>query len=341
MKRVLVAVAGVLILGAVAVLVSLALSPWPSLAIITSFLSYGDRKSDAALETRVPPGIAAQRDIAYGPSSDEVFDLYHREGARARPAIVWVHGGAFVAGTKNGVANYLKILAAHGYTTIAVEYSKGPGTTYPKPVEQVNAALGFVVRHAADLKVDPASIMLAGDSAGAHIAAQLALVTTNPAYASVMGISPQLKPAQLAAMLLVSGVYDPVELNLGGFYGWFNETVLTAYSGTKNFRNDARFKLTSLTHYVTGGFPPTFISSGNADPLAPQAALLATRLRDAGVHVDALFFPENRLPRLAHEYQFNLGEPAGQEALRRICAFLDAAASPASTGSAGVASSLR
>ena len=341
MKRVLVGVASVLVLGAVAVVVLLSLSPWPSLAIITSFLSYGDRKSDAALETRVPPGIAAQHDIAYGSAKDEVLDLYYREGAHARPAIVWVHGGAFVAGTKNGVANYLKILANHGYTTIAVEYSKGPGTTYPTPVEQVNSALGFVVRHAADLKVDPATILLAGDSAGAHIAAQLALITTSPTYASVIGIVPQLKPEQLSAMLLVSGVYDPVELNLGGIYGWFNETVLTAYSGTKNFRSDERFKLTSLTHYVTGAFPQTFISSGNADPLAPQAVLLARRLREAGVHVDALFFPENRVPRLAHEYQFNLGEPAGQEALRRIWTFLDAAASPPSTGSAGVASSFR
>jgi acetyl esterase len=327
MKRVVVGVASVLVVGAVAVVAAVRLSPWPSLAIITSFLSYGDRKSDVKLEKRVPPGIAARRDISYGSAKDEVLDLYYREGARARPTIVWVHGGAFVAGTKSGVANYLKILASHGYTTIAVEYSKGPGTTYPKPLEQVNAALGFVVRHAADLNVDPATILLAGDSAGAHIAGQLALITTNPAYARAIGIAPQLTATQLTATLLLSGVYDPVELNLGGTYGWFNETVLSAYSGTKNFREDERFRLTSITHYVTGAFPQTFISSGNSDPLAPQAVSLARRLADIGVHVDSLFFPANRVPRLAHEYQFNLDEPAGQEALRRIRAFLETAVS--------------
>ena len=331
MNRVVVGVARVLVVVAAAGALSLTLSPWPSLAIITSFLSYGDRKSDAALEKLVPDGIAAQRDIPYGRTKDEVLDIYYRDGAPARPAVVWVHGGAFVAGTKNGVANYLKILANHGYTTIAVEYSKGPGTTYPKPVEQENAALGFVVRHAAELNVDPATILLAGDSAGAHIAGQLALVVTNPEYARAIGIVPQLSAAQLGATLLVSGVYDPVELNLGGTYGWFNETVLTAYSGTRNFRNDERFRLTSITHYVTGAFPRTFISSGNGDPLAPQAAVLAVRLRDVGVHVETLFFPENRLPRLAHEYQFNLDEPAGQESLRRICSFLDLASGVAST----------
>ena len=327
MKRVVVGVASMLVVGVTAGVVSVRLTLWPSLAIITSFLSYGDRVSDAALETRVPPGIAALRDISYGSAKDEVLDLYYREGTRPRPAIVWVHGGAFVAGSKNGVANYLKILASHGYTTIAVEYSKGPRTTYPKPVEQVNAALGFVVRHAADLNVDPATILLGGDSAGAHIAGQLALVTTNPAYARAISIAPLLTPTQLKATLLVSGVYDPVELNLGGTYGWFNEIVLSAYSGTRRFREDERFKLTSITHYVTGAFPPAFISSGNGDPLAPQAMLLARRLSDVGVHVDALFFPANRAPKLKHEYQFNLNEPAGQEALRRILAFLDAAAS--------------
>ena len=331
MKRVLVGVARVLVVVATAGALSLTLSPWPSLAVITSFLSYGDRKSDAALEKLVPDGIAAQRDISYGKAKDEVLDIYYRDGAPARPAVVWVHGGAFVAGTKNGVANYLKILANHGYTTIAVEYSKGPGTTYPTPVEQVNEALGFVVRHAAELNVDPATILLAGDSAGAHIAGQLALIITNPDYAHAIGIAPQLTAAQLGATLLVSGVYDPVELNLGGTYGWFNETVLTAYSGTRNFRNDERFKLTSITHYVTGAFPRTFISSGNGDPLAPQAVLLARRLAEAGVHVETLFFPANRLPRLAHEYQFNLEEPAGKESLRRICSFLDVASGVAST----------
>jgi acetyl esterase/lipase len=333
MNRVVVGIARVLVVVAAAGALSLTLSPWPSLAIITSFLSYGDRKSDAALEKLVPAGIAARRDISYGRAKDEVLDIYYRDGAPARPAIVWVHGGAFVAGTKNGVANYLKILANHGYTTIAVEYSKGPGTTYPKPVEQVNAALGFVVQHAAEFNIDPATILLAGDSAGAHIAGQLALVITNPDYARAIGIAPQLSAAQLGATLLVSGVYDPVELNLGGTYGWFNETVLTAYSGMRNFRDDERFRLTSITHYVTGAFPQTFISSGNGDPLAPQAALLAGRLRDAGVHVETLFFPQDRLPRLAHEYQFKLDEPAGQESLRRIYSFLDAAS--------GVASSLR
>jgi hypothetical protein len=42
-----------------------------------------------------------------------------------------VHGGGFIGGSKDGIANYMRVLAGHGYTTVAVEYSKGYGTTYP------------------------------------------------------------------------------------------------------------------------------------------------------------------------------------------------------------------
>jgi len=324
MKRVLVGVASATVVVTAAIVASVKLNPWPSLAVITYFLSYGDQASDGALQKYVPAGIAARIDVSYGRTKDEALDLYYREGTAAQPAIVWIHGGAFVAGSKSRVANYLKILASHGYTTVAVEYSRGRDTTYPKAVEQVNAALGFVVRHAADLHVDPTTIVLGGDSAGAHIAGQLALITTEPRYAHAVGIKPSIAPRCLAATILLSGVYDPAALDLRGIYRWFNEMVLHAYSGERDFREDARFKLIAIPRYITPAFPPTFISSGNGDPLEPQARAFAEHMRDVGVHIDDLFFPEDRRPRLWHEYQFNLDEPGGQEALERVWAFLDA-----------------
>jgi acetyl esterase/lipase len=100
--------------------------------------------------------------------------------------------------------------------------------------------------------------------------------------------------------------------------------VLWAYLGVKNFRNDERFKQMSVTSHVTGAFPPSFISSGNGDPLAPQAVALAQKLGSLGVRVETFFFPADRVPLLPHEYQFNLDDPAGQEALNRMLAFLGA-----------------
>src|SRR5690606_17409491 len=113
------------------------------------------------------------------------------------PTVVWVHGGGWVAGDKSEVANYLRILAGHGYTVVGVNYPIAPRATYPTPTRRVNDALRHLVSHARRLHVDPTRIVLAGDSAGAHIAAQVAAITTVAGYAELVGIEPALAPEQL------------------------------------------------------------------------------------------------------------------------------------------------
>ncbi|GLQ53046.1 lipase [Devosia nitrariae] len=324
-RRVLFWILGIIVVLALVIFLAFQLSPWPSVAIIQQVFSRGDQASEAALEKYVPDNIITRQDLTYGEGRDEIFDVNYPEGTQGPlPTIVWVHGGGWVAGSKQGVANYLKILTGHGYTTIGLEYAHGFGVTYPGPVEQVNAALGYLVANAAEYNIDPQTIILAGDSAGAQIAAQIALLTTDPAYASEIGIAPTLSAEQLNAVILVSGAYDIANVALGGEYGGFVKTVLWAYSGTKNFMSDARFKLASITEHVTDAFPPAFVSSGNGDPLAPQAKALVERLEALGVETDSLFFPTDYSPTLPHEYQFNLDIEAGRQALERILAFTGA-----------------
>jgi acetyl esterase/lipase len=328
-KRIFLWSLAIIVVFVVAIVLAFRFTPWPSVAIIQQAFSRGDQASEAALEKHVPDNIVTRRDIAYGEGPDEIFDVNYPEGTSGPlPTIVWVHGGGWVAGSKAGIANYLKVLAGHGYTTVGVEYSHGFGSTYPKPVEQVNAALGYIVRNAADLNIDPNTIILAGDSAGAQIASQLAVVITDPSYAERMGTSPSLEADRLAAVLLLSGGFDIEAIDLEGDFGWFLKTVLWAYSGTRDFMNDERFRLISVAHYVTGAFPPAFVSSGNGDPLAPQAVALVQRLEELGVTVDGLFFPADYSPPLPHEYQFNLDTAAGQEALERMLAFIEASVQP-------------
>jgi acetyl esterase/lipase len=105
--------------------------------------------------------------------------------------------------------------------------------------------------------------------------------------------------------------------------GWFARSVLWAYSGRRKYSEDPRFLLLSIPKHATPAFPPCFISSGNADPFAPQAAALATQLEKLGVRTDTLFFPANRTPALPHEYQFHFEDPAGMETLQRELAFVE------------------
>jgi acetyl esterase/lipase len=322
-KRVFLWIAGIVVALAVVVVLAFRLSPWPSVAVIEYLFSKGDAASEARLLKHVPPDIAARLNLRYGPGPDERMDVFRQENATSvQPGLVWVHGGGWIAGSKEGVSNYLKVLAGHGYTAVAIEYSTGYRGTYPKPVEQVNAALGYVVAHAAELGIDPAGIILAGDSAGAQLAAQVSLLTTGPAYAAEVRIPPALEAGQIAGVVLVSGAYDLEGIDLNGKFGWFLEAVLWAYSGVRDFMNDPRFKLASVTEHVTAAFPPAFISSGNSDPLAPQAVQFSEALAKLAVPTETLFFPDDYSPALPHEYQFNLDEPAGAEALERILAFL-------------------
>ena len=77
-----------------------------------------------------------------------------------------------------------------------------------------------------------------------------------------------------------------------------------------------------VENFLTPGFPPAFISVGNADSLASQSYALADALRREGVRVDALFFARDHRPELPHEYQFYLDTEAARLALARSRQFL-------------------
>ncbi|MGQ2933682.1 alpha/beta hydrolase [Sphingopyxis sp.] len=70
-----------------------------------------------------------------------------------------------------------------------------------------------------------------------------------------------------------------------------------SYAGTRD-PEDPRVARLGIASHVTADYPPTFISVGNADPLAPQSIAFAEALRAKGVEVDSLFFPPDHKPPL-------------------------------------------
>ena len=320
-KRILLLCLGLAFIGYAAFV----LSPWPSALLTRLAFSYGASKTTAALAKHVPAGIREQRDIRYGRAEEEKLDIYlPPDGAKpGRPLIVWLHGGAFVAGDRQDVAPYLKILAGRGFASVAVGYTRAPTARYPGPVLQANAALGFLQREGQRLGVDPARMVLAGDSAGAHIVAQLAIAFTSQDYAGLLGLQPAVPPTSLQGMALFCGAFDFTAVDPTGRFGSFVRSVLLAYFGTSNPFDSERITEAAVPRYVTEAFPPSFISVGNGDALAPQSVVMAQALRDRGVRVDTLFFPPETEPKLPHEYQFDLDRPEGKQALERLTAFLN------------------
>ncbi len=315
------------VLTAFLVLVAVEASPWPSALLIRLAFDTSGGLANAKLAPLVPAAISAHLDEIYDPAdADARLDVFYPsqpDSGRGLLTVVWIHGGGFVSGSKGQIANYARILAGGGYTVAGIDYSVAPERTYPTPLLQINRALAYLTHSAQRLHVDPERLVLAGDSAGAQLAAQLANVITSPGYARTVGIAPAITPRQLVGVVLYCGPYAMQGSSAGGLFpSWFARTVQWSYSGRRDYARDARSATLLVANFLTPAFPPTFISVGNGDSLAPQSYALAVALRRQGVRVDAVFFPQDHRPALAHEYQFSLDTEEARAALRRSQEFL-------------------
>jgi acetyl esterase/lipase len=317
-----------LLLAALVTVAAFTLSPRPTLAILVWQFDRGAAQASQALAPRVPAGVQTLADQPVdGPWPDLRFEL-HRPDSPAPPGgralLVWIHGGGWVSGRKEDVANYLRIVAARsGLAVASLDYTLAPEAVHPTQLQQVHAGLFTLRVRAEALGIDPQRIVLAGDSAGAQLAAQLAAAITHPEYGQRLGVPAGSVDAQaIRGVALFCGPYDLGLFNLEGKLGPVLRAVLWAFTGERDARATPAFELASVLRHVTADFPPAFITVGNADPLKAHSLALEARLRTLGVPVQTLYFADDRTPPLGHEYQFNLDDPAGEEALQRLLAFL-------------------
>jgi acetyl esterase/lipase len=304
---------------------SFQLSPYPSLWVTRYVFNKEANKANKLLEAFVPDKIESKLNIQYDVSDNDAFlDVYYHKDSvklgRKLPVIVWTHGGGLISGNKSQLSNYCKMLAGYGYVSISVDYTVAPKKQYPTPLRQLNHALKFITENAATFHIDSSSIILAGDSGGSMVSAQVANIITNRNYAELVNINPGVAPHQLKGLLLYCGIYDVNNLNSEGKFGSFLEMVKWAYFGKEDISKDEYAKSATVTDYLTSNFPPAFISAGNADPLLAQSHLLVKKLSAYNVYIDTLFYANNHYPALKHEYQFTYNE-AGKVALKRSLKF--------------------
>lgn len=316
--------------GAVAAIGAFALvSPWPSALAIRALFERDARRTRRALEAFAPEhGLMERYEVSYGDDPEMRLNWFCPEEALgALPVVIWIHGGAWLSGRKEDVDPYMRMMASQGYTTITIDYARAPEAKYPTALQQLNAALAFLSDNAVEFNIDPGRFVLAGDSAGAQLAAQLATAITNPAYAKELGITPGLTPDQLTALILYCGIYDVSDIpDAPGIGGWGSRIALWSYLGSRDWSHTVGGSQMSVHNYVTKDFPPTYISGGNGDALTQlQSRPFADRLESLGVPVTRLFYPDSLEPALPHEYQFHLEYEQAPEALASSIHFLDRA----------------
>lgn len=303
--------------------------PLPSALLIRGVFAGAGKVPVKTILPHIPRfTVTGHRGLHYLGSADKPsLDLFLPDDPSRRPlpVVMWIHGGAWISGSKEDVAPYLKVLAGYGYAVIGVGYSVSPKAVYPAAVKELNSALGFIRDHADRYGLDPNRVVLAGDSAGAQLAAQLALLITQPEYARETGVKPAAAPGQLCGIILNCGVFDLDSVaRLRGPIGWGLRKALWSYTGSKDWAATAAAAHMSILDHVDRRFPPTYISSGNGDDLTlTQSVPLADRLSELGVPLVSRFWPKDYKPALGHEYQFQLHRPEAMESLHETAAFLE------------------
>jgi acetyl esterase/lipase len=214
-----------------------------------------------------------RHDLAFGPDPQQRLDVYVPEGpAPARPLIVFWHGGRWSFGDKSNYRFVGATLAQAGYVTVVANYRHFPRVKMPGFMDDAAHAAAWAATHAAEFDADPQRLYLMGHSAGAHMAALLAL---DPRYFAAAGQPPR----QLAGVIGLSGAYDFLPLEEADLQDMFGPPDRYADSQPINF--------------VRAGAPAMLLVDGLKDrAVAPKNTInFAAALRAHGVPVTLRLYP--------------------------------------------------
>ena len=224
------------------------------------------------------------------------LDLYApAEASAPRPAVVWIHGGAFALGSKRLLPAFLREvdffaeLVRRGFVVASIDYRLSGEARWPAQLIDVRAAVRWMRRRSAELGVDPAAIATWGESAGGHLSAMAGMTSgvrrpEEPADIEptrVAAVIDWYGPTDFAAMdrqapadaLQIHDAPDSPESRLVG------APVQEAHAQVRD--------ADPATH-ARAGVPPILIRHGRADRLVPvgQSEQLAAALECAGAGVD-------------------------------------------------------
>ena len=206
-----------------------------------------DARSDVTLET-----------VRYGPAAAQTVDVAVPTGGPTPPLLVFFHGGYWQELSKLDSRFAARDCADRGWAFAAVDYTLAPHATLPQIVEECRSSLRTLVGEAPALGVDTDRIVVAGSSAGAHLAAMVALTAAPPVRGAV----------------LVSGVFD-----LEPLIGTSVDHALTL--------DPATARATSPLHLDLEGFPPSVIAHGDNETaeFKAQSHALAARIDSAVLEI--------------------------------------------------------
>ena len=251
---------------------ALALSVEERRAGLAHLLSFsGAPQAVAAVDQFEMPGPAGSLAIrAYTPSGADA-------GERLA-GMVYFHGGGLVAGTLDTHDSICRALSnASGCRVLSVDYRLAPEHPFPAAVADGCAAAEWIAGHAQELCVDPRRIGVAGDSAGATLAAVVC-------HERTVAAGSELAFQFLLCPITEFGAVSDSRRSLAQGYLVDRDTLehdLKHYLLPGTDRADPR--ISPLRAVEVGRLPPTVVHTAEFDPLRDEGQVYADRLRQSGV----------------------------------------------------------
>jgi len=216
-----------------------------------------------------------------GPAGSLAVRAYTPTGAHAGdrlPGIVYFHGGGLVAGTLDTHDPICRALSnASGCRVLSVDYRLAPEHPFPAAVADGCAATAWIAAHAEELCIDPRRIGVAGDSAGATLAAVVC-------HESTAAAGSRLAFQFLLCPITDFGAESDSRRSLAQGYLIDRDTLehdLKHYLLPGTDRADPR--VSPLRAGDVSRLPPTAVHTAEFDPLRDEGQLYAERLRESGV----------------------------------------------------------
>ena len=245
------------------------------------------------------PGAHAEmprvsKDVAYieGGHEQQRLDIYLPRNPGPHPLIVWVHGGAWRAGSKQDMP--LGGLIAQGFAVASVDYRLSTVAPMPAQIHDVKAAIRFLRAHAAEYGFDARRFAVAGSSAGGHLAALTGVSNGNAELEGKLGAHRD-QSSDVQAIVSFFGAAN-LQTILGQSTPHGLSVRVPALQLLLGGQPDAKpvlAKLASPIAHVDAQVPPLLLIHGDADPQMPieQSRELDAAYRKAGRPVEFVVMP--------------------------------------------------
>lgn len=280
--------------------------------------------------------ITLYTNIQYGNQyPNSYLDIYknNQDKAGNYPVFFYIHGGGYAWGDKSEgdptadsgndskATEYLQRICDTGYHVISINYALAPEFVYPVPILQINEAVAFLQKNAADLGINMNRIVFSGGSAGGQLAGQYVNIQTNPEYAREMNMTPLLGTSEIKGIVFSCALLEPQNFaKTGSFYTDFMFSELKwVYFG----KDSSVYEQADITEHLTENFPPAYITDGNQATFDKQAAVLSAKLEELGIYHIYNYYSQSEAV-LGHGYDSYLDNAYAQDNLSKVISFLQA-----------------